>query len=210
MPGNERLGIDPDELEIYEAYHWLTRSVAPRPIAWVVSESAEGELNLAPFSYFNAAGANPPSVMFSPVNNRDDEEKDTLKNVRETGRYVINVVTAGNVERANQTSAGFPRGVSEIDEVGLTPVDDCVKLDLPRIEESPVSLECELYKIVPHGDGPVAAHYIIGEVVYFHVSPEVVGDEFVDPPAVEHCGRMGGSWYSHNNRENMFELERPD
>ena len=155
-----------------DAYTLLTHAIAPRPIAWVSTLSAAGEPNLAPYSYFNAGGQNPPSVVFVP-NTSPDGEKDTLRNIRETGEYVVNVASRTQAAAMNATAAGLPHGESEWDAAGLTPVpSELVKPG--RVPGCPFALECRLHEIVPHGEGPGAANYVIGEVVFAHVAADLL------------------------------------
>jgi flavin reductase (DIM6/NTAB) family NADH-FMN oxidoreductase RutF len=202
------LGIDPAALSRQEAHRLLLHCVAPRPIAFVSSLSAEGTPNLAPFSYFMAGGANPPSVVVSPLTDRTGQPKDTLRNIQATGEYVINVVTHTMREPMNLASAEFPYGISEWDEAGFTPAPT-VKVRPARVLESPLAIECRLFQIVPHGSGPLAANYVIGEVVYFHVAEALMTEEGLDPRRVDYIARMGGDWYAWANAETMFELPRP-
>src|SRR5207244_8153579 len=113
--------IDPAAMSRADAHRLLLHCVAPRPIAFTSTVSEEGVPNLAPFSYFMAGGANPPSVVISPLTDRDGNPKDTLRNIRATGEYVINVVTYAMRDRMNYASAEFPYGVNEWEEAGFTP-----------------------------------------------------------------------------------------
>src|ERR1051325_8108259 len=117
---SDSIGIDPVELDLVDAHRLLLHCVAPRPIAFTSTLSAEGVPNLAPLSYFMAAGANPPSVVISPLTDRNGQPKDTLRNIQATGEYVINVVTFEMREKMNYASAEFPFGVSEWEQAGFT------------------------------------------------------------------------------------------
>lgn len=205
---SEFIGIDPDGLPASEVYRTLLHCVSPRPIAFTSTLSPEGVPNLAPFSYFMAGGANPPSVVISPLLDRQGQPKDTLRNIEATGEYVINVATYAMREQVNQTSAEYPYGVSEWDQVGLTQAPT-VKVRPARVLESPLAIECRLFKIVPHGNGPLSGNYIIGEVVYFHVKQELMDGDTIDPRRIGYISRMGGDWYTHVTDASMFELARP-
>ena len=202
------VGIDPVELSRADAHRLLLHCVAPRPIALTSTLSPEGKPNLAPFSYFMAGGANPPSVVISPLTDRTGQPKDTLRNIEATGEYVINVATYALRERINLASAEFPYGVNEWEEAGLTPAP-AVKVRPARVRESPLSIECRLFQIVSHGSGPLAANYLIGEVVYFHIAADLMADGAVDARRVDYIARMGADWYSRATPEAMFELPRP-
>ncbi|HVK05201.1 MAG TPA: flavin reductase family protein [Armatimonadaceae bacterium] len=201
--------ILPSELGPREAYALLLNCVSPRPIAFVSTLSAEGRPNLAPFSYFMAGGANPPSVVVSPTTARDGSPKDTLRNIEATGEYVINVVTYAMREKMNRASAEYPYGVSEWDEAGFTPSP--ARLVKPaRVAESPLALECRLFQVVRHGTGPLSANYVLGEVVCFHVAERLFGaDGSVDATRVDYIARMGSDWYARAHGDAMFEMPRP-
>jgi len=208
LSADDFLGIDPAELSRADAHRLLLHCVAPRPIAFTSTLSLEGVPNLSPFSYFIAGGANPPSVAISPLTDRTGQPKDTLRNIQATGEYVINVVTYGMREKMNHASAEFPYGVNEWEEVGFTPAPT-VKVKPARVLESPLAIECRLYQIVPHGSGPLAANYVIGEVVYFHVSRQLLEGEKLDARRVDYIARMGADWYARVTPEVMFEMPRP-
>ncbi len=201
--------FDFSALSVREAYQVMIRAVSPRPIAFVSTLSSDGRANLAPFSYFNIGGANPPSCVICPMNDRTGREKDTLLNIRETGEYVICVVTRAIVEQANAASAAFPRGVSEFDQTGLTPVPS-LRVRPPRVAESPIALECRLHTIVTHGEGPLAGNYVIGQILMVHAAEEILdASGLPDPEKIGFVGRMGGNWYAHAAPPAMFELPRP-
>ena len=209
------VGIDPAVLSAADGYRLLLHCVAPRPIALTSTLSPDGAPNLAPFSYFMAGGANPPSVAISPLTDRSGRPKDTLRNIEATGEYVINVVTHALREPMNRASAEFPYGVDEWREAGLTPAPS-VRVKPPRVLESPLAMECRRFRIVPHGDGPLAANYVIGEVVYFHVARSLIPDPepgtaaaAVDARGADYIARMGGDWYARADAAALFEMPRP-
>ncbi len=202
------LGIDPADLSMADAHRLLLHCVAPRPIAFTSTLSADGVPNLAPFSYFMAGGANPPSVVISPLTDRTGHPKDSLRNIQATGEYVINVVTYSMRDRMNAASAEFPYGVNEWEQAGFTPAP-CVRVKPNRVLESPLAIECRLYQLAPHGSGPLAANYVIGEVVYFHVCKSLMPEGVLDATLVDYIARMGGDWYARANSDSMFEMPRP-
>lgn len=201
-------GFDADALDMATIYKLMVNAIAPRPIAFVSSLSADGVANLAPFSYFMAGGANPPSVVISPTTNRDGTFKDTLRNIIETEEFVINVVTYAMRERMNHTAANYPYGVSEWEPAGFEPAPS-VKVRPAHVADSPIAMECRLHTVVPHGDGPLSANYVIGEVVYFHVARDIINDGVIDALKVDYIGRLGGDWYSRAHEEALFEMPRP-
>lgn len=200
--------LDPASIPPAVAYTLLTGCVVPRPIAFVSSLSREGVPNLAPFSFFNAGGANPPSVVFMPVTGGGNRDKDTLRNVRETGDYVIHVVPWDLREKMNQASAEYPPEVDEFEEAGFTKVRS-VKVKAWRAAECPIALECRLFRIVEHGEGPYHANYVIGEVVYFHLAESVMTGDRVDFGKLDVIARLGGPNYTRVTRESIFAMPRP-
>lgn len=186
----------------------LTALVAPRPIAFVSTLSAAGVGNLAPYSFFMAGGYSPLSVAFAPVLPRDGTEKDTLRNVRETGEFVINVATFDLVARLNQASFDYPALVDEFDEAGLTRVAS-TRVKPPRVAEAVASLECRLYQIVPHGTGPSSGTYVIGEVVHMHVSDTILTNGIPDNRKIEHIARLGANAFARVTPDTLFDLARP-
>jgi flavin reductase (DIM6/NTAB) family NADH-FMN oxidoreductase RutF len=155
-----------------------------------------------------AGGANPPSVVISPLTGRDGSFKHTLRNIEATGEYVINVATHAIRERVNVASAEFPYGESEWEHAGLTP-GPSVRVRPARVMESPLAIECRLHQVVRHGSGYLSANYIIGEVVYFHVSEAVLAEGGVDARRVDYIARMGADWYTRAEPGAMFEMPRP-
>jgi flavin reductase (DIM6/NTAB) family NADH-FMN oxidoreductase RutF len=199
------LGIDPSELLVSDVNRLLLHCVSPRPIAFTSTVSPDGIPNLAPFSYFTLGGANPPSIVISPLTGKAGEPKDTLRNIEMTGEFVINVVTYGMREKMNLSSLKYPFGVSEWQDAGFTPVTSD-KVAPPRILESPLGMECRLYKIVKHGMGPLSANYVIGEVIYFHISRSIMPDGVIDPSKIDYLARLGGDWYARMDHNSIFEM----
>lgn len=199
--------IDPATLDLRGAYKLLIGSILPRPIAWVSTVDAENRPNLAPFSFFTGVAAAPPVVCFAPMRRfADGAEKDTLRNVRATGEFVVNLVDEDTVARANETAREFAPGVSEFAEAGLTPVP-CEAVKAPRVAESPVSLECRLLQIVEVGaDGAGGGALVLGEVLRFHIRDDLLHDGRIDTGALRPVGRLAGSEYTTLGRR--FELER--
>lgn len=195
-------------LSVSERAAFLTALVAPRPIALVSSLSASGAGNLAPFSFFMAAGYNPMSVAFSPVRFRDGREKDTLRNVRATGEFVINIATVEMAERLNQASYTYPAEVDEFDAAGFTRAPS-LRVRPPRVAESAAALECTLYQVVEHGSGGASASYVIGEVVHLHVRDDVLVNGVPDNRRIEHVARLGAVAFGRVTPSMIFDLDRP-
>ena len=199
--------IDVSASNVVEVYHMLVGVVTPRPIAWVTTVDRQGRVNLAPFSFFNAFGANPPVVVFSPTLRRDNTKKDTLLNIEATGEFVVNAAVATLADRVNQSSKELPPGESELAYTGLTATPS-VKVKPSRIAESPVHLECKVMQIIPIGNGPISGNLVIGEVVMIHVDDAVLDEKGrVDPRKLQTIARLGGDFYCRTS--DLFELKRP-
>lgn len=199
--------LEPSPENALAAYHLLVGLVTPRPIAWVTTLSPAGVVNLAPFSFFNVFGSNPPVVVFSPTNKRDGSKKDTLHNVEATGEFVVNVSVADLAEKVNLTSRELPPDQSEVDLAGLHTTPS-VKVRPPRVAESPAALECKVRQIVPVGSGAIAANLVIGEVVVIHVADEVLdATGRPDPRKLRTVARLGGDYWCHTS--DLFEQKRP-
>ena len=188
--------FDPQNLEQSAIYKLLTGAVIPRPIGWISSISEDGILNLAPFSFFNAVGDDPPHVMFSTVRG-NDTNKDTLNNVLATKQFVVNMVTEDLVEKMNATSQPISSTESEFDLANLTPIAS-TKVKPPRVKESPITMECELvhhYTLENHKYG--GATIIIGRILMFHVDESVLLDNYkINLETYKPVSRLAGSNYS--------------
>ena len=182
----------------WRAMHRLYLSfIQPRPIALASTQSADGNPNLAPFSFYNMMSANPPVVVFCPALNRHSQKKDTLVNIEATGEFVIAAVTEPIAERMNICSTEFPYGVSEFERSGLTPAP-AKKVKAMLVQESPVNIECRLRQVVSLGDGPGSGQVVFGDIVAVHVDDAVLtdGDMVCDAARLQAVGRMGGQLYS--------------
>lgn len=188
-------------------FHTLLSCVLPRPIAFVSTISADGVNNLAPFSFFNAIGSNPPAVVFSPCTRADGTQKDTILNLRQCPQMVVNVVPHSIQKAMNLSSAQFATEVDEFEAAGFTPLPSRF-VKPPRVAESPVHMECELMQIVPVGDGPLSANLCIGRIVCFHVATDyLLENETVDVDKIDLIARMGADWYA--TMRDRFEMSKP-
>lgn len=199
--------VDPATDPVLQVYHTLVSVVTPRPIAWVTTVDVQGRINLAPFSFFNAFGANPPIVVFSPTNRRDGSPKDTLRNVQTTGEFVINAAVESLAEPMNKSSVDLPYGESEVELTGLA-VRPSLKVTPPALVDSPVNLECKVMQILPIGTGPIAANLVIGQVVLFHINDAILDEAGrIDPRKLGTIARLGGDWYCRSTE--LFAMKRP-
>ena len=202
------LTFDLGTLSLPERGRLLSRIVAPRPIAFVSSQSAAGIGNLSPFSFFTAGGSNPPSVAFCNVNDRQGRRKDTVLNIEATGEFVVSTVSAPMLARMNQSSFEYPPDVDEFDAAGFTRAAS-VLVAPPGVAESPVRMECRLQQIVTHGTGPQASNYIVGEVLLIHADPAVCTDGLPDNAKLQQLARLGGDLYLTVERDDLWSLARP-
>lgn len=182
------------EMKSRERYRLLANLVVPRPIALVSTLSLTGVPNLAPFSFFNAGGSAPASLVFCPGPKRDGSPKDTLRNIEDTGEFVVHLVDRAMAAGMNTTAAELDADESEWDASGFTALPS--ELVKPaRIAESPVHFECRLFQVVRHGPDAI---YVIGEVLVAHV----LGD-------VRPIARLGGSDYIDVAESEPFAIQRP-
>lgn len=190
-----------------DVYRMLTDIVTPRPIAWVTTIDRDERVNLAPFSFFNVFGANPPVVVFSPTRRRDGSKKDTLINVEATGEFVLNAAVAPLANQINLTSSELPHGQNEAELAGLALLPS-TQVRPPRVAQSPVHLECRLRQIVPVGDGPMSANLVIGEIVLMHIADGLLAaNGRIDPRKLQTIARLGADWYCRTT--DLFEMPRP-
>ncbi len=195
--------IEPSALTPRELYHLLISCVVPRPIALVTSVSPAGIINAAPFSFFNAVSANPPILMIS-VGRKKGLMKDTAANILATKEYVIHIVDEHSAEKMNITSASLSPDESEIIEAGFS-VTPGTNVRVPRITESPISLECKLLHHLEVGN--ITSDLLLGEVVAFHIKEGLLKEGAVDAKMLLAIGRMGGSGYCRTR--DLYEMERP-
>jgi flavin reductase (DIM6/NTAB) family NADH-FMN oxidoreductase RutF len=180
--------------------------VAPRPIGWITSMSAAGEINLAPYSYFNGLSSRPPVVMFS-----SEGRKDSLTFIEETKEFVCNLAVFELREAMNQTSAPFERGVNEMRRAGLEPAPSRL-VKPPRVAASPCALECKWLKTVSLADldgRALDAHVVIGQVVGIHIEDRFIHNGLLDTAAMRPIARAGYHEYFVATQETRFALKRP-
>jgi flavin reductase (DIM6/NTAB) family NADH-FMN oxidoreductase RutF len=200
--------IQPEEIRWQSLYKIMIGSIVPRPIGWISTVDLDGLANLAPFSFFNIAGANPPHLIFCPmVRGSDGMRKDTYNNIKETGEFVANIVTESLAEAMNITSTEFPPGVDEFAASGLTPAPS-VAVRPPRVAESPIHYECRLTHMIDLSDLPGTSSVIIGRVVHLHVDDSLlIGGDKIDLLKLQPIGRLAGSAYCRVT--DLFEMVRP-
>jgi flavin reductase (DIM6/NTAB) family NADH-FMN oxidoreductase RutF len=203
----------PSDLLHNELYGILLNSVAPRPIAWVSTVNASGRRNLAPFSFFNAVSVDPPLLAFAPgfrpskhLTASEGEAKDTLRNIRETKEFVVNIVTNELAEAMNLTSGEYDASVDEFEVAKLTAEPSTV-VRPPRVAESPVSFECRLHQILTFSPAPTGSSLVLGEIVSIRIHDANLKDSRLDRDSLDLIGRMGGLQYCRTTQR--FEMVRP-
>ncbi|HGY54846.1 MAG TPA: flavin reductase family protein [Caldithrix abyssi] len=187
--------IDPEKQTYRENYTLMSACIVPRPIAFVSTVSIEGVFNLAPFSYFNGVTSAPPTLSIAIARkSRDSNKKDTLSNILDTGEFVVNTVSVAMTEAMNRTARDFPPEVNEFTEAGLTAIP-ARKVKAPLVKESPVKMECTLYKSIEIGEGrPGSGFLVIGEIVMFHIADEIWDGGQIDMEKLDPLGRLSGNY----------------
>jgi flavin reductase (DIM6/NTAB) family NADH-FMN oxidoreductase RutF len=201
------VSIDASSLDLVSTYKLVAGGIVPRPIAFVSTVNANGTCNVAPFSYFNAVSSTPPTIMFAITYKSNGDKKDTLLNIERTGEFVVNTVSEWMAQPMNYCSAEYPYGVSELEKVGLTAIPSDTVAP-PRVQESPIHLECKLFQAIPVGtSGPGASTVIIGEIVKFHIHKAAYRDGKVLVEELKPLARLGGLSYATIG--DIFDLPRP-
>jgi len=211
------MNITPSDFSHSELYGLILNSVAPRPIAWVSTLSASGQPNLAPFSFFNCVCVEPPLLAFAPGlrprrqpnsarTEAHGEPKDTLRNVRETKEFVVNIVTYDLAQAMNLTSGEYDASVNEFEVAHIASAPSQV-VKAPRVAASPVSFECKLYQILDFSPSPQSSSLVIGQIVSIHVDDAHIKHGKLDRNSLDLIGRMGGIQYTRTTQR--FEMVRP-
>ncbi len=185
----------------------LTGVVVPRPIAFVSTISNSGNVNLSPYSFFNAVSYDPPLIIFSSSKfTSDGKLKDSLSNIEQNCEFVVNIVNENIIEAMNKTAAEYPEDVNEFDVANLTQIDsDLVKP--PRLSESPVNMECKLERIITLGTEAHPQGLVIGEIIQLHIDDEIISGHRINHEKLKPVGRLAGNMYTHTY--DVFELMRP-
>lgn len=203
------LTLNPKELSIPALQGYLVHAIAPRPVAFVSTIDRKGNINLSPFSFFNAFSSNPPVVVFSPARSgKDNTTKHTHDNVLEVPEAVINVVTYDMVHQTSLSSSTFPKGVNEFVKSGFTMLDSQL-VQPPRVKESPVQMECKVKDVIELGKTAGAGNLVICEVVLIHLSESVLNEKnFIDQHKIDLVGRLGANWYVRASHA-LFDVAKP-
>ena len=182
----------------------LKAIISPRPVGWIGTRSKEGALNLAPYSFFNMVCDTPPLLMFN-----SSGYKDSVAFVEETREFTANMVGGHLAEQMNATSVNAPRGTSEFDYAGLTPVS-CEKIKAPRVAEAYASLECvavDIRQLTGRDGKPTDSYMVIGEVVGVHIDEYILVDGLIDITRSRPVSRLG--YMDFATTDTVYELFRP-
>ncbi len=203
------LTIDPKDIPVSELFGHLTGAVGPRPIAFASTVDKDGKVNLAPFSFFNVFGANPPILVYSPSRSgRDNTTKNTLDNVLEVAECTVNMVNYAMVQQMSLASTAYAKGVNEFVKAGLTELAS-ETVTPPRVAESPVQFECKVIEVKALGDQGGAGNLVICEILKMHIDKNILTDAgAIDPLKIDQVSRMGANWYSRA-KEGLFEVPKP-
>ncbi|MBL7999445.1 MAG: flavin reductase family protein [Candidatus Kapabacteria bacterium] len=204
------LNFDPSSVPHRDLHQILLSGVAPRPIAFVTSKDRNGNINLAPFSFFNAYASKPPVVAIGPaISAATGTTKDTYLNIMETQECTISAVTYPMVQRMNIASAVYPHGTDEYDKAGFTKAP-AMMVGVPYVSESPFVLECRLIRNIElfredGGNGNI----MLLRVLNIMVNENAMTEDKIDPRKLDLVARLGYKWYSHINADSLFELGQP-
>ena len=197
--------IKTKDINLKDCYHLMISGISPRPIAFVSSQSKDGRDNLAPFSYFNAFGSNPPIIGFSPANSgRTGKKKDTLLNIIDTKEFAVSIVDYNMVEQVSLSSCEYDSDIDEFVKSGFEKKESNL-IKPPSVKNSPFIMECKLYNIIELGGKPGSGNLILGEIINFHVKESILDDGKINPMKLDAISRLGYNYYSRS-RDGLFEI----
>ena len=197
----------PSEIPVPRLHQYLLGAIAPRPIAFVSTQSKEGNINLSPFSFFNVFGSNPPVLIFSPARSgRTGTTKHTLDYVQETGECVVNIINHSLLHQASLASGEYPKGVNEFVKGGFTAIASDIVAP-PRVAECPVQMECRVLQIVMTGLKGGAGNLVICEILKIHIHENVLdAEDMIDPYKMDYVARMGKNWWCRILPESIIDI----
>lgn len=198
--------FDTATLPAHDCYQLLTQAISPRPIAWISSRNADHVINLAPFSFFTVASIAPPVLLFTQVNPRDGQMKDTLRNLRDNGECVVNVVSPAQVDAMNHSCAPYPPHVSELEAAGLQAAANPL-LTVPGVADAPVRFLCRLRDMQAISPQPMSGTVVLLDVVGIEVADALWQDGKLQAAQLQTVGKLGGDDYCHSSPR--FALARP-
>jgi flavin reductase (DIM6/NTAB) family NADH-FMN oxidoreductase RutF len=199
--------IIPSEIPIPKLHEHLLHAVAPRPIAFVTTVDKEGNVNLAPFSFFNCFGSNPPVLVYSPaLSGRTGQPKNTHEKVKEVPECVVNIAHYGILYQMNLAAGMYPKGVNEFAKSGLTAIaSETVKP--PRVAECYVQFECDVKQVIETGNAGSAGNLVVCEIKRIHINEAVLDAEgSIDPFKMDYIARMGKQFWARVGAENIIHV----
>lgn len=199
----------PKDIPPHLYYRLLSGVISPRPVALVSSSNEKGNINLAPFSFFNIMSISPPILVFSPLRRmRTNTTKDTLNNINSINQVVINIIGYQHVEQMNLTGADYDSEISEFHKSGFTPIKSNL-VKPPRVKEALASFECQVNNVIPLGDQGGAGNIVICEILTSHFKSEIIGESYqINPQNADFIGRLGSSYYTKVDRNSLFEIKK--
>ncbi|MBR9977374.1 MAG: flavin reductase family protein [Bacteroidetes bacterium] len=201
--------FNPNDHPVPFVHRLLLSGVAPRPIALVGTQDREGRVNLSPFSFFNAFGANPPVIVVSPAyRGKDGTTKHSFENIRDTGEFTVSAVSHSMVEQISLASSDYEQGEDEFLKAGFGKLTSDIVAP-PGVAEAPFVMECRLLHHFDTGAKPGSGNLMIAEVVMFHVRESAFEGDRIDPRRLDLVARMGYNWYCRANGDALFELPKP-
>lgn len=204
------LKIDPTEYPNQKLHKILLGGIAPRPIAFASTIDNGGNVNLSPFSFYNAFGVNPTTLIFSPSRRgRDNTTKHTLENILEVPEVVINAVSYDMVQQMSLSSTEYDKGVNEFIKSGLTAISS-VKVKPPRVMESPLQLECKVREVIDTGGQAGSANLVVCEIMMIHLNDGLLdANGIIDTDQIDLVGRLGGDYYVRTSGDSKFTVPKP-
>jgi flavin reductase (DIM6/NTAB) family NADH-FMN oxidoreductase RutF len=200
------LSISPNDIPVPQLHQYLLGAVGPRPICFASTVDANGNHNLAPFSFFNVFSAKPPIAIFSPnLSGKTGKAKDTHLNLKEVPECVINIVNYNMVHQMSLASSPYEKGVNEFVKAGFTPIPSELVKPM-RVKESPVQLECKVFELKEIGN----CNLVMCEIIKIHIDESVLNEQgLIDQQKIDLVARMGGNWYCRAHGDALFEIEKP-
>ncbi|RLD42653.1 MAG: flavin reductase family protein [Bacteroidetes bacterium] len=202
--------INPETYGNPQLFKLLLEGVAPRPIAFASTIDKDGNPNLSPFSFYNAFGVNPTTLIFSPSRRgRDNTTKHTLDNLREVPEVVLNAVSYSMVHQMSLSSTEYAKGVNEFEKAGFTAIES-VKVKPFRVKESPLQFECKVREIIEISGKPGSGNLVVCEILCIHLDENILDVKGgIDPDKIDLVGRMGGDYYVRTSGDAKFTIPKP-
>ncbi len=202
--------FDPYDISIPERQGILTAAIGPRPICFASTVDKNGNVNLSPYSFFNAFSNNPPILIFSPSRRgRDGTTKHTYENIKEVPEVCINIVNYPMVEQMSLSSTEYEKGVNEFVKAGFTEVPS-ETIQPPRVKESPVSFECTVDQVIELGTEGGAGNLVLARIQRIHLNTDFLNEAGkLDNTKLDLVGRMGANWYTRASGDSLFEIPKP-